>query len=186
MTKKNFKVLILTCWALLLICLVIKLFGGNWFELNSENTKFIQFCNYVDNTMWLKMILACLIFIFTTLPVICMLYNVKKLSTKMLLIHIPIMIFKSIINWYIVWLGYIIDLIYLIILPIILTRNWKRVLLVNVLAFATQLLTILIRSMSINFNFGNTFLEQALYQIDYYIMILLLYLYNTYFIIKKE
>lgn len=190
MTKKNFKFLILTCWALLLICLVIKLFGGNWFELNSENTKFIQFCNYVDNTMWLKMGIACNNYIFTGYPVICIALNQKHLTIKQTLIFIPLMIFKSIISWYFRIFAGCIDMIILIVLPLLLKRfkNWKRVLLINILIIVLQVMTMIIRNIgfSDSFNYNLTIINSLL-QIDYYIMIILCYLYNTkYFINKKE
>lgn len=170
--------LIVVSWIVLIICLIIKLFGGNWFELGTENDKFIKFCEYVDNTMWLKMTLACLIYLFTTYPIICIILNKKYLSIKLSIIFIPIMITKSILGWYNTLIASIIDIFITFIIPIILTRNWKRPLVVIILVLLFQFISIFFRNISFNFNFDNTFLQQTIYQIDYYLMILLFYLYN--------
>lgn len=173
----KYGMLILVSWVVLGICLIIKLFGGNWFELSVENEKFIAFCNFVDNTMWVKMTLACLIYLFTNYFIICILIDKQKLDKKLILIFLPLMITKSIISWYFTTISFILDVVILIILPIIIGKKWKRVIFGNLLVMAFQLLTIAIRNVSINFNLGNTVVENYLIQIDYYIMIILFYLY---------
>lgn len=174
----KYGMLIVVSWVVLGICLIIKLFGGNWFELSVENDKFIAFCNFVDNTMWVKMTLACLIYLFTTYPAMCVYLDKPKLDKKLLLIFFPLMIIKSISSWYILILAYILDVIILIILPIIISKKWKRVIFGNILVFVFQVITILIRNISFDFNLGNTVIENYLYQVDYYIMIILFYLYT--------
>ena len=187
MNKKQLKTIIITCWALLGICFIIKLFGGNWFELSTENQKFINFCNMVDNTMWLKMILACVISVITSYPVYCIIYNKERFNKKHNIILILFILFRSILSWNVVWIVYVLDLLMLIILPIILTRKWKRVILTNVVVFAFQLVSLIIRGAGfINFNTQNYFVIQTLFQIDYIIMLVLLYLYNKKYFIKKE
>lgn len=168
-------------WLLLIVCLIIKIFGGNWFELGSENSKFIQFCLYVDNHMWLKMILACLIYLGSTLILTCVILKQKKLTTKQLIIFIPLMIIKSILNWYISVIPFILDVVILFLIPFIINKNWKRPLGCIVGILLLQILSILIRDLSFGFgqfNYGNTFMFQTLIQIDYYIMIILWYLYT--------
>lgn len=81
-------------------------------------------------------------------------------------------------------------MIILIVLPLLLKRfkNWKRVLLINILIIVLQVMTMIIRNIgfSDSFNYNLTIINSLL-QIDYYIMIILCYLYNTkYFINKKE
>lgn len=172
--------LIIVSWVVLIICLIIKLFGGNWFELWWENKHFINFCNYVDNNIWLKRVIACLVCLFTTLPALCVFLNEKKLTKKHLLIFIPLIIIKSVLGWFISNITFILDLIILIIIPTLLTKNWKRILLGNVLVFIFQLITILTRNLNAFglFNSSNTTIENLLIQIDYYLMILLFYLYT--------
>lgn len=177
--NNKYGMLIVLSWVLFIVCLVIKLFGGNWFELGISNEKFIAFCEYVDTNKVLKMILACLIYLINGYPVICILLNQKKLGLKETLIFIPIMISKSIISWYSVLISYILDNFVLIILPLIFTKfkGWKRVVFGNILIFVFQLISIFVRNISVDFNIGNTILENYLYQIDYFLMIILFYLY---------
>lgn len=176
--SNTYGMLIVVSWIVLIICMIIKLFGGNWFELGTENDKFIKFCEYVDNTMWLKMTLACLIYLISGYFIICIVLNEKVLKIKHILIFFPLMIFKSLMNWYYPAISFPMDLLILFIIPLILTRNWKRPLITIILILLFQIISIIFRNISFNFNFDNTFLQQTIYQVDYYLMILLFYLYN--------
>lgn len=184
--KSPYGLIILISWIALIICLIIKLFGGNWFQLWLNNDKFIAFCNYVDETIWLKRTLACLLLIFGDYFILCIAMDKSKLSIKELCIFIPLMILKSITGWYILWLSYIIDLFILILIPIILSRKWKRVIVINIVVIILQFVTILLRNVNSGLNSANTFIEQFLIQIDYYIMLILIYLYNNKKIKAKE
>ena len=179
--KSPYGLIILISWIALIICLIVKLFGGNWFELWLENDNFIKFCEFVDNTQWLKMVLACGIAIITTYPVFCIIYNVKYYKGLWLVLYIIIMILKSLSGW--IWngLSYIIDLLILIIIPMIITKNWKRPIIVNIIILGLQFMTFGVRNLNVGtgFKVNNTFIIQVLYQIDYYLMLILLYLYNT-------
>lgn len=175
----TYGMLIVLSWILFIICLIIKLFGGNWFELKTNNEKFIDFCEFVDTNQILKMMLACCIYLITGYPVICILLNKKFLELKIMAIFVPIMITKSIMSWHNILISYILDTFVLIILPLIICKfkNWKRVVFGNILIFGFQLISILVRNVSINFNETNTIIENYLIQIDYYLMIALFYLY---------
>lgn len=187
MNKKQLKTIIITCWALLGICFIIKLFGGNWFELSTENQRFINFCNMVDNTMWLKMILALFLCLFSTYFFICLLLNKEKLNLKEILLFGILTAIKSIVSWYIDWLPIVLDCFILVLIPLILCKfkNWKRIIIVNVLVVCFQFISVIIRNMSFLF-VGNSFIEQTLMQIDYYILLFIYYLYNRRYFIKKE
>ena len=50
------KRMIIVCWILLAICFGIKLFGGNFFNIICTNEKFIEVCNFIDNTAWFHVI----------------------------------------------------------------------------------------------------------------------------------
>ena len=186
--KSPYGLIILISWIALIICLIVKLFGGNWFELWLENDNFIKFCEFVDSTQWLKMVLACGIYLGTGYPVLCIMLNNKVLNLKETLIFIPLMITKSILGWYILWLAYIIDMLIIVLLPLIFRKfkNFKMVIIGNILIILFQFLTLTIRNIGfgVGFNNENIFLIQVLYQFDYYIMILLFYMY--YFKFKSK
>ena len=178
--KNTYGMLITLSWILLIVCLIIKLFGGNWFELSSENIKFVEFCLYVDNNLWLKMILACVIYLISGYFILSCILN-KKLDKKLILIFFPLMILKSILNWYLSIIPFVLDLFILIGLTTIINKNIKRSVLSYLFILLLQILTLLTRNLSFGlseFNFNNTFVEQFLFQIDYYIMIILWYLYT--------
>lgn len=176
----TYGMLITASWVVLIICLVIKLFGGNWFELETDNSKFIEFCTFVDNTMWLKMVLACIMYILSTYPVLCIILNEKKLSFKKSLIFIPLMIIKSVVSWYIVEVSYVIDFIITLFIPMFMNKKIKRPIFCVFMVLLFQVITLLFRNIGVGFGFNinNSFLIQVLFQVDYYLMILLFYLYN--------
>lgn len=60
----------------------------------------------------------------------------------------------------------------------IFNKNFLRNIVCFSLVLGFELITIVLRNLSFDFNTSNCFLKQVLYQIDYYIMILLFYLYN--------
>ena len=186
--KSPYGLIILISWIALIICLIVKLFGGNWFELWLENDNFIKFCEFVDNTQWLKMVLACGIYLITTLPAMCVFLNIKKFNLKLALLFIPLMVIKSFISWYVLLISYILDIIILILIPLIICKlkNWKRVIFGNILVMLFQLLLIFLRNLNSGLNNFDSFIQQAIIQVDYYLMILLFYLYNTKKIEKEE
>ena len=174
--KTTYGMLITMSWALLLICLIIKLFGGNWFELWWENDNFINFCNYVETKTWLKMSIACLVYLISGYFIISVFIN-RKMNLKLMAIFYPIMIIKSVVGWYNTTIAFILDLIILLGLTTYFNKNIKRNLICYALLFLLQLVSILIRNVSIDFNLNST-IPSLLYQIDYYIMIVLWFLYN--------
>ena len=174
----KYGMLIIVSWIILVIFLIIKLLGGNWFELGSDNEKFIAFCNFVDNTQWLKMILACLIYCTSGYFIICIMLNTNKLKLIQSLIFLPCMIIKSIISWYLPIVAFIMDLFILLVLTTIFNKNFKRNILCFIIMLAFQFISLLLRNFAIkDFNENNTLLS-LLYQIDYYLMIALMYIYN--------
>lgn len=176
--KSPYGLIITISWIALILCLIIKLFGGNWFELWLENDKFIGFCEFVDNTQCLKIILACIICVASTIPVYLIMLNDNKPKFYILIILILLTIIKSILSWFNSTITLIMDIIILLGVISIFNKKPLRNLICFSITLGFQFLTIGVRSLSLNFNIGNTFIEQTLYQIDYYLMILLFYLYN--------
>ena len=188
MNIKQLKTLIITCWSLLIICFVIKLLGGNWFELSTNNENFIAFCSWLDNTMVFKIILYCIIAMTTTYPLFCILLNKTHLKLKEGILLCSIIAIKSILCWWFVWVSYVADMIAIVLIPLIYGKfkNWKRVLISNILVMILQLMCMFIRNITFNFATISEVLETLLLQLGYFIMITLCYLYNIYFILKKK
>lgn len=125
----KYGMLIFMSWIILIACLVVKMFGGNWFELSTENSKFIEFCLYVDEHIWLKAILACGIYLISGYLIICIFINKSKLNLKHIIIFFPIMIFKSLSSWKYGTLAFVLDLIILLVITTIFNKNILRTIL---------------------------------------------------------
>lgn len=79
MNKKILRTAIIICWVVLAVCFIIKIFGGKYFEIATNNETFITVCEFVDNHLWLQNILS---FITNLLTVI--LLNLAVLKQKVL------------------------------------------------------------------------------------------------------
>ena len=179
MMKNRYKVLIVTCWYLLFIAFLLKVCGVTIFDANSDNQVFIQFCDYLDKTLWLKYILFCLVAIVLESLYLLAVLKQKFYTRLQFIIFIPLIIFSSIISWYIVWLKFVIDIL-IMLLPIAFKANWKRVLVGIVLVVVFELISFMIKNISC-YNLNNkSALVELILQSDTVIMTALYYLYSVY------
>lgn len=178
------KYLIRASWAVLIACFIIKLFGGNYFEIATNNENFIKICNFVDDNLWLKMSLACITYLIGMYFVLCIMLKHNFLTIKEILIFFPLIIFRSVISWYNNYVSYFIDILIMFVIPFIFSKNRKRILIVNILIIVFQLISLFIRNLGFSDFNENTTLISLIMQVDYYIMIFIYYLYT--FNKKKE
>ena len=182
MMKNPFRVLIITCWILLLLCCIAKLFGANWFIAHTDNQAFIDFCNYVDKTYWLSFIIRA-----TTNVLSCGIYYMavmkeSKFSLSSLLWIVPLLVYAVLKNIFnsMLTLFMVLDFCMMILLPIIIKRN-KKTILWSIVGCALVTLFQLI-SMWLKLNnytrFDNSVLVGLILSVDYYIMIVLFWLYK--------
>ena len=179
MMKDKYKVLIRSCWALLLVCFGIKIFGGNLFEIVCENERFISLCDYIDNSMFFKILVNCIsAFILDSLSFLAIM-QYKMYNKKLALIVIPMIIISSISFWYFPILKSILEIGFMIIIPLIYKVNWKRIVIGILLIFAFQIVSLITR------NIGQLYLDcdktliVLIINIDTFIMSILYYLYAT-------
>ena len=178
--KDKYKTLIISCWAVLLCCFVVKLLGGNFFEIVCENEKFIRFCEFVDGNILKYVISFILYFISTYIYFLAIIKN--KVSKKK---HI-IIIITLILWWFIKLLLnnaqaiiFVLDILYMILIPIIINKKiWLFSIISFFLNLAFQLISLLTKNIGIKFVDDSMFIA-IIFNIDYYIMILLFYLYRT-------
>lgn len=180
MMKEPWKVLIISCWSLLLICMVVKLFGFNIFEPATENQNFIKACEFIDSNIVIKYIVYALNALLINSLFILSVMKQKFYSKVQLFIFVPLIIISSIISWYSSLIKTILDVIFVVVLPLIYKTNWKRIVIGFVLLLAFQIISLITK------NIGNWYLnnEPALValilQIDTVIMTTLYYLYSNY------
>lgn len=176
-TSFKLKILIIVCWIAYITCLIIKLCGANLFEIACENERFILICDYIDNTLWLKMIIACIFSLITNSFVICAIFREKFYTLKQVIVFVPLIVIGSIISWYFPLINTIIGfLLYLI--PIAYNyHKWYRAIIGLILMISFQFISLATKNVnSIYLNNQNT-LVSIILQIDLLIMVILYYLY---------
>ena len=178
MMKNKYRVLIISCWALLVVCLVIKLFGANLFTIICENEKFIRFCDYLDGHIIAKCIFSTILYIPATYLVY--LSMVKRELPKdwfVIILCIPCSFLKA--NFPV--LGMIYEFVIMLGLPLITTKGkrWKEILLGIVLVFVFQIISMLIRNIGDLYIYNDNTVVGYMLLIDYYIMVGLYYLYSN-------
>lgn len=176
-TPFRLMVLIAVCWIAYIICLIIKLCGGNRFEIATSNETFIALCDYIDNTLWLKMIIATITYVISSYIAYLILVKRKFFNDWWVIF---ILVITNIINILInnVYLNIALSIIVALIIPLIRTRFklWKHIIIGNILIFVFQLISLLTRNIGRNLN-NQSMLVSLIMQIDYYIMLIIYYLY---------
>lgn len=184
---------IVACWVLLLICFVIKLFGGNFFDISTNNENLIKLCEYIDGC-WLYYLVGFVFYTSTTfLFYKATTVNVLKTKWDNLIIFCAILIafsfrFISLIAGqiadYIMYLSAVILICWLDKLPI------KEIIIRLVVGFvlnnAFQLLSIFVKNLGVFKILPNYSLIQIIFSIDYIILLLLSYMYVKRLSIKRR
>ena len=178
--KDKYKTLIISCWVVLLCCFVVKLLGGNFFEIVCENEKFIRFCEFVDGNI-LKYVISFIMYMVSAF--IYMLAVVRnQTSNKRKIIAFGL---YSVL-WTIKLIGYdmpiivtIVEFIGVIGIPILMNKKyWEMSLIGCGLNLLFQLISLITKNVELNYVDDSMFIA-IIFNIDYYIMIILFYLYRT-------
>lgn len=184
---KPVKKAIILCWIMLVACFIIKLFGGNWFEVICTNKRFIYICNFIDSHIVIKYLIALFVYTIPSFFVIlCCSKLIKPNKKQSILITVSLLI---------VWLSQfvsielkgILELFNTIIMPIVLNfdknnknnvlkRFWYRGFIGYSLIFAFQFVSFITKNIGLVIVHDNMLIS-AILLIDYYIMIALYYFY---------
>ena len=178
MTKHKYEVVIKSMWIMLFAYFIIKIFGGNYFEIVCNWKTFKSVCDFIDNHLVVKMIVACANLLFSSYFILCALYQKKHLSKKDILIFLPLHIAKSVLGWYIPILSFVLDIVILIIIPTIQLKSIKRPLITCGLMIMFQIISIITKNLSLHKFMNNATLVNLIYSIDYIVMIIMYYLYT--------
>lgn len=186
-TKDNYKQIVLRraiilCWVLLAICFIVKIFGGNFFNIVCENKNFIKVCQFIDNSV-LFYIINYLSYIITTSLIIlscCKKYKFNKKEILIIAICYNLCFGLKFIS---LTISAIIEqLVLFIILPLIFSKSIKRTILTFILVNGFQLISLFTKNIGIGI-MEVPFLIGIIFMFDYYIMLILYYLYSN---LKKE
>lgn len=185
---------IIVCWFLLAICFMVKIFGGNFFNIICENKTFIKICNYIDNS-WLYYVIMFLNYCLTTSLYVIGVIGKTKLNIKEFLIIILFLIICYGFKFVSVNLALFTDMILMMfICPLILLRLNKisfkksiiRILIGFILFNLFQIISMFIKNLGLFKIMENNTLIQLIFCLDYYIMLILYVLYSKKILNKKE
>lgn len=154
------------------------------FNIMVKNEGFISFCNYVD-TSWLKYLIGTLVYVPSTyLLYLCLTKQEIGKDWWLMLICLPASFLKD----KVLVLGTIIDILVMVVIPLLRCKckNWLRLIVSLCILFGYQTLMLLLRNLHLFFEGNNTTLMGLIMNIDYYIIILICYLYGNRELFVKE
>ena len=176
------KRLITVSWVALIVCFIIKIFGGNFFEIMCQSQNYKALCEYADNHFWLKGILMAISSFICQILYILAIVQEWKLTKNQFLIILLTVIVNSGAKEYSIIGSYVLDVFMLFIMPMLfLGKNFKKywhILIAFLLTFAFQGISLLTKNLSFGRVDDSTFIS-LIYMIDLYIMCFLYYLYRN-------
>ncbi len=186
---KYIKRVIIVSWIALAICLAIKIFGGNLFEIVCTNKNFIAICNYCDTHIWAEY-LICAIYSLLSLYffTLAVLARPKYKTWELIIVIATILVGTGIKIWN-AQVGFVFDVWQGFIMPIIFIgkdyKQYWRVLLANVLLMVFQLISMFVKDASFDDIYNNSVIG-SIFAIDVVIMIILYMCYAVLYKNKKE
>lgn len=183
--KDKYKTLITACWVVLLCCFVVKLLGGNWFEIACSNEKFIAFCNWFKlESIQYYIITGITSLIANSLCIMSMIkkqYKKDKLTIIIFCLLLITHIIRCLIDKYLhiqIFISFI-DVLVMVGIPLIIDiKKWKRVIMGVIFILLFQTISLITKNLGVN-NIDDNVVTSLIFMIDYYIMLLLYYLYTT-------
>lgn len=182
------RITIVLCWLSLFAFWVIKIFGGNFFEIMVENEKFIAFSAKVQ-TSWLKYLVS---FFTITIGNYFMFGAIAEKfifkGKQMLIVTLLIISLWAVVNFipnlfYLsFWYGYTV----IILFGVFCQKRWKR--LNGIIAVALQFLFTTLSMLTRNISLGmvDDYLVLLIFTIDLYLMYGLYYLHSNLIKLNKE
>lgn len=197
-TKENYREIVLkrtiiSCWIILAICFIIKIFGGNFFNIVCETEEFVKFCNYCD-TSFVRYIIYFAYFMFETIMFALILTPNKPINKFRFILYlifsICFWIVKILVESKIIKIKIeVFSIISLIILYLLLLMYSKKPLysfVIIIYQFVLVFISSVIKNISFSSTLTNSMLMTVIFFIDYYIELILTFLYVRVKILRKE
>lgn len=173
---------IIISWVSLILCFVVKIFGGNFFDIVSNNENYKALCEYAQTNVWLEFILAFVSsFICQTFYLLAIIqkYNFTLKEWVFVVASVAINLLSKYIS---ATLGIVFDFYLTIFMPMcFLRKDFKKYIYIVVGILSTlafQFLSLLVRNLAIKPVDDSIFIT-LIYMIDMYVMCLLYYLYRN-------
>lgn len=175
--KKYLQKVIILSWIALSVCFIIKLFGGNIFQIACNNQNFITICNYADTHLWLNYIIS-VVYSFISLYffILAILQRTKYKPWELGIVLLSVLVATAIKVFWNSTAGFIFDIWTVIIMPMIfLGKNYKfycKIILANLLLMTFQIISMITKNINISI-LGDTLLIDMIFSIDVLIMLIL-------------
>ena len=174
---------IIISWINLALCFVVKIFGGNFFEIMCENPNYKALCEYAESHFWLMFILQFISSLYCHSFYLLSILQKYKFSIKEFIFVFINVLASPIIKYYSNTFGLIYDVWLFIIMPLCMLKfNFKKILVILIACFlsiAFQFISLIVKNISVGIIDDSAFIS-LIYMIDVYIMCLLYYLYRNY------
>ena len=168
---------LVTCIAMLFICIILKLFGVQWFDLNTDIPILQEIDNVVMNSEILSFIYS---FVFTFISSYMIILIVLKRNSKINILLTSLMVVVSLItkryyNFY--YFPIFIEILFLFIIILFNDKTkLKEILLCILLNLIYQIISLSLRGLNIGVS-NYSLLVNVLMNVDYYLLLFLTYLY---------
>lgn len=180
---KYLKRVIIVAWVTLIVCFLIKIFGGNFFVIVCENERFIKVCEFADNNPWVRCIIG---FLHSFVSLYCFILAIcgrTKLEHKELIILALSLLFITPIKVLFPNIGAILDIWTAIILPLWFNwrnkRRWVFIPVANILIIVFQLISMFVKDLTLSIIVNNGILISLMFSIDVNIMLVLYCAYSA-------
>lgn len=189
-TAKYLQRVITVSWIALIVCFIIKLFGGNLFEIVCTNENFIKVCKYADTHLWAYYFIgAVYCFISLYFFILAILQRTKYKKWEFCMLIATVLIGSAIKIWNNT-IGLVFDVWQFIILPFIFFKgNIKcilRIIIANILLIAFQSISVIIKNIDYAVLTNNGTLINSIFSIDVILMVILYFAYSNILKNKKD
>lgn len=187
--KKYLHRVIIACWIALIVCLIIKLFGANIFEIVCKNETFNTVCAYADTHLWANYLISALYcFVSLYFFTLAILQERKFEAWQLSIVVITVLIGTAVKIWN-ATAGLIFDVWQFIGMPMLfLGKQWKsywKIILANILLFGFQAISMITKNIDFGI-LGNSVLIGIIFSIDVLIMVILYYAFANIIKINKQ
>lgn len=173
---------IIISWITLALCFVVKIFGGNFFEIMCNNPNYIALCEYADTHFWCKYLICFLSSMVCEILYLLAIMQKVKPSKKDLVLTISSMVISCFVQLLANKWTIITDIWIFFGLPCVLIgKEYKKyfsVIIAWLITFLFQIISLVVKNLAIKPVDDSTFIS-LIYMIDLYIMCILYYLYRN-------
>lgn len=174
---------IIISWITLAFCFIVKIFGGNFFEIMCNNPHYKALCFYAEKHLWVENTLAFISSYICEVLYLLAILQKYKFSKKELVATTITVLLSVCLRDFSGAFGVIFDVLLFIVLPIIMIgKNYKKYYQVFIALFlniAFQFVSLLVKNLAIGYVSESIFIV-LIYGIDVYIMCFLYYLYRNF------